>query len=814
MIIENLATNPSFETASGVVTVRTNLCRNPVLGAAVTDWSVVSWGGGAGSEGRVLLGSLWRYQATFTTSPTAAGFAITNSASGNNVVIPGLTYSAFIYGQVSWAGAQMAARIFWYTSAGAYLSNGPVGAVATPTAGLGRSYTTGGGVAPADAAYARLDFYQAGGTLPPVNGTANATQGFVENAAVFGGFFYGANAAAGDFTYAWSGTTDASTSLQQAPGVAGGTSAQTIAIQSSEWAVSGNKSVRLIASSTTTSNTYYAPQGDGGAFRGGMVAGETYTAKSVIRIDEPQANALSDGARKIRFFYRDAAGSYQFLDSEQAPNVAGEYPLSVTVAIPVDATEAFIRLYNGASAGNGDVWWDDLLVVKGAYTGDYFDGDLPATDTITYVWTGVAHASTSRQVTYLDGANLTIGRFGTDIKVDSVSQWDDRGDRVTVSGQTPYGSVPDALTLRQQLMGYVDSPDETFVPVTWADQPSVNGFYRVLSARVDPHPLGAWAGVLIFSVELERVQGFASPLIECVALGKLRTSGMALTPRRTQAIPAGARSYAEYSPASRRLFPNSVDTTRAGATSVAHVYETTEDSTVGQFYVPPVKFYEAATTLTVGGRTVVGRQIENLPVSWYLSNDILEVRPVVADSLQLEFRLWVGTGWSGWRLIRFDHNNVGPSATNVPLRAPHTVTVLANSPEAVTIRLLTVSSNGYRAPMTIDLTLRRGSRHVAVEINSTFGTFLYVYVSSFAAPVARTGGWSNTGTEAYTVLGSPKSTDAFQNVFDFNQVTDDFRNAFPFCFGLTLNSEGVTGAQNMLNEYFWAASEKQTVAAR
>lgn len=32
MIVENLATNPSFEAASSTVTVRTNLCTNPRVG--------------------------------------------------------------------------------------------------------------------------------------------------------------------------------------------------------------------------------------------------------------------------------------------------------------------------------------------------------------------------------------------------------------------------------------------------------------------------------------------------------------------------------------------------------------------------------------------------------------------------------------------------------------------------------------------------------------------------------------------------------------------------------------------------------------
>jgi hypothetical protein len=117
---------------------------------------------------------------------------------------------------------------------------------------------------------------------------------------------------------------------------------------------------------------------------------------------------------------------------------------------------------------------------------------------------------------------LTIGRVGIDVDLVSVSGMELDSSILTISGQTAWGSVTNALTIEQQLNGYVDSPDESFVPVTWSERPTVDGFYRVRSAVVRQPDNSAFAGVFTFQVQLERVSGFAAPQIEMTATGKQR----------------------------------------------------------------------------------------------------------------------------------------------------------------------------------------------------------------------------------------------------------------------------------------------------
>jgi hypothetical protein len=144
--------------------------------------------------------------------------------------------------------------------------------------------------------------------------------------------------------------------------------------------------------------------------------------KATIRIAAVQTGTLDATARRIVAFWKDSGGSYQSSFSSAAPNAVGSYDLSHTFTIPVGATEAFIRLMNGASVGNGEVYWDKTMLVEGAYTGPYFDGDTGelyyANQQTLSEWEGVAHDSTS----IIEYYNLltTPGSLGDAYVIDNV----------------------------------------------------------------------------------------------------------------------------------------------------------------------------------------------------------------------------------------------------------------------------------------------------------------------------------------------------------------------------------------------------------
>lgn len=195
-----------------------------------------------------------------------------------------------------------------------------------------------------------------------------------------------------DLTPAWTAAANASPSILRGVtvgGVAGGGT-----FQSSLWAASGVASLR-ITSTTASSDTKAAPGGDTGGMRLGMEGGKTYTALGTIRLSAPLTGVLHTRALRMVAFYKTPSTGYLEASSAVSANVPGATDLSVTFTLPADASEAFVRLYSGAPAGGGEVWWDDFMLVEGAWTGGYFDGSTPSTPELAYSWTGVADNSSS-----------------------------------------------------------------------------------------------------------------------------------------------------------------------------------------------------------------------------------------------------------------------------------------------------------------------------------------------------------------------------------------------------------------------------------
>jgi len=158
------------------------------------------------------------------------------------------------------------------------------------------------------------------------------------------------------------------------------------------WAAEGSASF-LVAATSSSSNDSYMNIGGGdqfGGLRAGLQAGKTYTISGTVRLSAPlTGGSIRAQALKI-VAYQKTGGSISGTESAQAPNVAGQTRLSVTMTIPSGATEAWIRFYNGAMSGGGNVWWDGLMITEGTTTYKYADGTSPG-----WFWKSTAHNSTS-----------------------------------------------------------------------------------------------------------------------------------------------------------------------------------------------------------------------------------------------------------------------------------------------------------------------------------------------------------------------------------------------------------------------------------
>jgi hypothetical protein len=166
-----------------------------------------------------------------------------------------------------------------------------------------------------------------------------------------------------DLAVAWSGGANASTSLLRGIEFPSGGGSWARAYASTRWAVSGDRSLRMTpigATADTFTNVKSVPPG------------RTYRVSAVVRLLAPQTGATASRARAI-MIYGYTSGTTTVVQNAPfaMPNVAGEQLVQVTWTAPADAQLAsnvtnqpgvMVRLYNGATQGGGDVWWDDLLI--------------------------------------------------------------------------------------------------------------------------------------------------------------------------------------------------------------------------------------------------------------------------------------------------------------------------------------------------------------------------------------------------------------------------------------------------------------------
>jgi hypothetical protein len=225
------------------------------------------------------------------------------------------------------------------------------------------------------------------GTNIPVGAKAWVDRVTVERGTTPYGFYFEGT---GDYTYAWSGTANASTSYQRGNGVTGYSSAfnnRAAAYSSTEWFSNGTKSLRVTPTqpSDGQNTATYAEVNISG-----LTVGSTYyiTAKSYIRA--PLTGTLDVNYRRALFPGTQPTSFTQFTT---AANTAGvqEYKASFVAAV----TNHGIRFMNGAAEGGGDMWWSDIAVTDNQ--GNYFDGGTIADADYSYWWSGAAHNSISRK---------------------------------------------------------------------------------------------------------------------------------------------------------------------------------------------------------------------------------------------------------------------------------------------------------------------------------------------------------------------------------------------------------------------------------
>lgn len=405
---ENLFTNPNLVGDGTWAEVRRNYVANPDFETGVDNWTTEagigsitrssnSWGVATGSYCMQVIGA----ESGLTLINTAVHARTTG---GVRMVVPsGREYVGVAFSARRAVATPLAVQVvcYWYTEAGVYK-----GATSSPdihTISATRNDMTSNryvhSVAPLS------DMTDVTRVMPIIrfrdaDGVSVAPAGFQAHIDAvhidFGvdhdaahmsvrDYFDGSTtpATAGDviqpedFRWRWLGEPNESESVMEIERVAGLAGVYAIAGVST-W--EGKPAVRLI------------PIRDGyvGSCRLNLSHPELTSGTAVGTINYPYDREVTGAYRnQIRALFP----TLDTVISDPAPNEAGSYPVRLTWSESEPANQ--VRWYNGGTHGSGDVWWTDIGLYEGDYTGPWFSGDTEIPGKVTR-WTGTPNNSTSQ----------------------------------------------------------------------------------------------------------------------------------------------------------------------------------------------------------------------------------------------------------------------------------------------------------------------------------------------------------------------------------------------------------------------------------
>jgi hypothetical protein len=313
-----------------------------------------------------------------------------------------------------------------------------------------------------------------------------------------------------------------------------------------------------------------------------------------------------------------------------------------------------------------------------------------------------------------------------------------QGDRFDLELDYSCSTVAGAKAVRQQLLGYdpPSSDDQIWVPFSWDQDPTFDGFYYVKNVEVPTDTPLLNVGRVRASVDLERVRPYSAPVIESVLFGDRRphSAGYSGFQSAWLAYPNSWKAF-------DFLSGDGDETPSSGRSLTASLkmWVLEQISTYSFTFLQgpaPATFYDGAVLLRSSGEVVTGRQIVSDPTSWEIDNGLIKVSASAASNAMFDFvtRLTNGSAWSTLvRSLNITHSTAtagGPipwggtavgDATRITV--PQRVSVIRNSPEMVTLCLTypayggSTVQQGRTGALHLYLSLRRGARTVNVSVS-------------------------------------------------------------------------------------------------
>ena len=438
---------------------------------------------------------------------------------------------------------------------------------------------------------------------------------------------------------------------------------------------------------------------------------------------------------------------------------------------------------------------------------------------------------------------LMLGRVfdGHDVAPSAVQV---SGRNVSMAGPISTDTYDELRAVRERFEALVDNVDERAIPVTFTEDGSIDGWYMPRSATWQQDSVSTVINNAVWAVELERVgdQG-ESQQLEMRSVHAVRqnqngidTSDYSGTSGWIDWIPGAATDWYNGSLASTSS--RSADDGFSGSALGIPLSAAGETNTA--FSITPQQGYSAACSIRclygsaadlVGGRGGAGAFGAG---EWVLSNGIVRVKQHPSNNAALLVEVRDSGSWVtmhsdvGW-YHQIDYGGGSTASWNINTA---NVVVLRNSPEVAAIRLqilnTTFSANFGR--VWLDLTVRRGDRHVngvfRVDSRGSLGGVLTMKPSS---SIAATALFTSAGLRATSndsngnraVWGAAGAVAVTQNTttgkIEQSSGGGTTGNALPFCIGVELDGSSASGADtasNVLLQWYDGRGIEQMVVRR
>lgn len=440
---------------------------------------------------------------------------------------------------------------------------------------------------------------------------------------------------------------------------------------------------------------------------------------------------------------------------------------------------------------------------------------------------------------------LDIGRAFDGVDVDvSTARWS--GPSLSLGGDLYLGAVAaasrkgTAAAVRDRLLALVNSKDEPAVPVTWTEDSSIDGWYRVNGATVDYTAASLNDGYAAWTCDLELIDGL--PQIELLTTFGVIANDESITNATLVAsddnglfvgIPNSAIDWF----AGNVTRQNKTGATRTASSGTVRILyggiASLPATLVHSYTVEPADAYEGACSITgtyagVASQLCLGRNM-GPTTGLVLSNGLVRAQ-LSSGALQVQVYdagTWRTLGPSTFVISAL--SSIGPSYTWV-WSAASQVVVLRNSPEQCTVRLIgTNASVGVfdAGRVWLDLTVQRGGRSVICTLRADNTGRVTVAPSSNTAATAITGGLRQTSNDAngnrYVLAGSngffgnDLTAGSIAQSDDPGTAGQQYYSYATFAIGAELDGSSATGrntAQSVAYELFAGRSESCRVVAR